>query len=785
MPVRILHLDDDERDAELVRAHLELEGLEANFDWVKTGPDFERAIDSKSFDLFICDFGVPGYGGRLALTAARAKHPDVPFIFVSGTIGEERAVEAMKAGATDYVLKGNLPKLALVLRRALEEARERARLVLADRCRRAEQRVAEVLSEGAPLIVTARQVLRSLGESFECAGGAVWLPGEDGTALECAATWNTDEADPWLHGRLGNDDQPVWIADLSKEPGYDRGPAAASCGARSAVVCPVRSGARLTAVFELFLNAPRIEDRAVTQSLMASASRFAQFQARAAVESAHLRLANIIEALPDLAALFTPALDLTYLNRAGRQLLGLDDDATRLSARAVFSAAETRRLAEKVLPVVLRSGVWRGTTTLVDRRGAEVPVSAVVLGHGRSGERSQYVSCIAHDLREQRMLEEQYRQAQKMEAFGQLAGGVAHDFNNILSIILGHAELTRLELPPDHPASESVATITRAGQRAAALTRQLLAFSRRQVLQPRVLDLNDNVRESQKMLGRLIGEHVSLVTDLAPDLWRTMADAGQIDQVILNLVVNARDAMPDGGTITIRTANVAAGELPADHVFLSIADTGCGMDERTRARIFEPFFTTKDQGRGTGLGLATVLGIVEQSQGRIDVATRPGSGSTFTVYLPRTESADTAPSLPRASRPATCTETILLVEDEEDVRSLAATLLRRKGYTVLAAESAADALSLCESHPGPIHLVLSDVVMPALSGPELVSRIRARRPDLKVLYMSGYTDDAIGRHGVLGGDVPFLEKPFSNVGLTEAVRDVLDGPSRVPTPRDR
>ncbi|OLC08838.1 MAG: hypothetical protein AUH41_07160 [Gemmatimonadetes bacterium 13_1_40CM_66_11] len=387
------------------------------------------------------------------------------------------------------------------------------------------------------------------------------------------------------------------------------------------------------------------------------------------------------------------------------------------------------------------------------------------------------------DVTEQRHLEEQFRQSQKMEAVGQLAGGIAHDFNNLLTAILGNTQLLLRDLPPGDSKRGDVEEIRKASERAASLTRQLLAYSRRQMLQPEVLDLNVVVAEMDKMLRRLIGEHIALVTVLAPDLGRVRADPNQIEQVIVNLAVNARDAMPEGGKLTIETADVDLdeafaqthlGSVPGPYAMLAVTDSGVGMDASVRAHVFEPFFTTKEVGRGTGLGLATVYGIVKQSDGYISVYSEVGHGSSFKIYLPRIAQPADAPVSPQRSGPARGTETVLVVEDEPAVLTLSRRALEAQGYVVLAASDAAAALRVVERHGGTIHMLVTDVVMPGLSGRELADRLVAQRPGIRVLYMSGYPGDAVVQHGGLPQGSAFLQKPFSPDTLARKVRDVLD-----------
>ena len=383
-----------------------------------------------------------------------------------------------------------------------------------------------------------------------------------------------------------------------------------------------------------------------------------------------------------------------------------------------------------------------------------------------------------------RRTEEQLRQAQKMEAVGRLAGGIAHDFNNVLSVILSYSTILITDLRPNDPVAEDIDEIRKAAVRAADLTRQLLMFSRQQVIEPKVLDLNELLPGMDKMLRRILGEDIDLVSTLAPRLGRIRADPSNVEQVIMNLVVNARDAMPTGGHLTIETGNVDldadyarehVGCTPGPHVMLAVTDTGIGMDQETQTLIFDPFFTTKGPGVGTGLGLSIVYGIAKQSGGTVWVYSEPGKGTTFKVYFPRVEAATS--EAPMASPlPVTLrgSETILLVEDQEQVRAVAYGILVRSGYRVIVAPNAGEALLQAETHAGTIDLLLTDVVMPQMSGAELAKRIAPARPEMKVLCMSGYTDDSIVRHGVLESGIAFLQKPFTPESLTRKVRETLD-----------
>jgi len=400
-----------------------------------------------------------------------------------------------------------------------------------------------------------------------------------------------------------------------------------------------------------------------------------------------------------------------------------------------------------------------------------------------SGEPILSVGTI-QDITEQKNLEAQLLQSQKMEAIGKLSGGVAHDFNNLLTSITGNAELLSMKLEKDSPFKEYVTEISKASDRAASLTRQLLAFSRKQVLQPKVMSLNGAILDMEKMLRRLIGEDIDLKTTLSDELGNVEADPGQVEQVILNLCVNARDAMPRGGKITIETANVELDEsytrthrtvIPGPYVMMAISDDGSGMDKETQSRIFDPFFTTKERGKGTGLGLSTVYGIVKQSEGNIWLYSEPGQGTTFKIYLPRVEkSVEKIVKTKEPVKSLTGTETVLVVEDDGMVRKLAHKVLKDYGYKVLVAENGKEGLKICEENKGPIHLMLTDVVMPEMGGRKLADHLKDLRPEIKVLYMSGYTDNTIVHHGILDKGMNFIQKPFTPETLAAKVRGMLE-----------
>jgi len=457
-------------------------------------------------------------------------------------------------------------------------------------------------------------------------------------------------------------------------------------------------------------------------------------------------------------------------------------------SRAEFLQLNVRDLIPKddqirdpVMPDLPQTGkVVRKERRFARRDGGliDVELGITALEDGR-------IQAIVRDVSERNRLETQLRQSQKLEAVGRLAGGVAHDFNNLLTVILGHSDLAISTLAPHDRMRRDLEDIREAGTRAAVLTHQLLAFSRKQVLQPKVLSLNAAITNLTKMLGRLITSNIEIVTRCEAELWSAKVDPGQLDQVILNLALNARDAMPLGGKLIIETANrrfegeQLSGQVqvpPGQYVMLAVSDTGCGMDAETRSHLFEPFFTTKTEGKGTGLGLSTVYGIVRQSGGHIAVYSEPGHGTTVKVYLPRAgESADTGALREDAAPLPVGTETILLAEDEERVRSLAAGVLAQQGYTVIEACDGQEALAKAREYQGEIHLLLTDIVMPKLSGKDLADQLRRERPRLRVLLSSGYTGDTVMQQGVMDASVPFLQKPFTVRSLAFKVREALDG----------
>ncbi len=507
-------------------------------------------------------------------------------------------------------------------------------------------------------------------------------------------------------------------------------------------------------------------------------------RAEAALRESEERYRDLVENAHDIIYSHDLQGNYTSMNKAGTMITGYSlEEALDLNLSQTVAAEYLPGAHEMLRRKLTGERVTAYEMEIIAKDGHRVTVEAntkLVYEEGMPVG----VQGIARDVTERKHLEEQLRQSQKMEAIGQLAGGVAHDFNNLLTAINGYSGLALQRIDDDHPLRGYLEEIKKAGDRAANLTRQLLAFGRKQILQPLPINLNDIVTDMNKMLRRLIGEDVQLSAKLDQALKKIKADPGQIEQVLMNLVVNARDAMPQGGKLTIETATIEldqeyaerhTGGLPGQYVMLAVSDTGTGMDQTIQARIFDPFFTTKQKGKGTGLGLSTVYGIVKQSGGNIWVYSEPGHGTTFKIYLPQWAIAPEKDEV-RMAEPAlpAGTETILLVEDEDVVRGLAQKILEQSGYKVLAASRGAEAIRFCLQRTEPIHLLLTDVVMPETSGKEVADRATELLPDLRVLFMSGYTDEAIVHHGVLDSNVEFIQKPFTPAALVRKVREVLD-----------
>jgi two-component system cell cycle sensor histidine kinase/response regulator CckA len=506
-------------------------------------------------------------------------------------------------------------------------------------------------------------------------------------------------------------------------------------------------------------------------------------RSEAALRESESYLRSIIELEPECVKLVSPDGRLMEMNPAGLAMLDVESlDEIRGGPLLDFVAPEHRAEFIELHRHVMGGGSGQLRFQAIGRKGTRRWLETHAVPYRKGQGEILGLLGITRDVTEHTTMQLQLQQAQKMESVGRLAGGIAHDFNNLLTVINTTAEIALMDVVDGEPLYDALTQIRSAADRAAALTRQLLAFARKQILKPVVLNINAVISDLRSMLERLVGEDIKLVWRPAADLKCVMADTSQVDQVLMNLVVNARDAMPDGGTLTITTANVvldaafAASHpsvVPGPHVMVSVSDTGHGMDQATIKHVFEPFFTTKG-GLGTGLGLSTVYGIVKQSNGSVWVTSEPERGTTFTIYLPQAETGAT----PLVEKPAAAsvrgTETILLVEDEDDVRKVAKRVLAFAGYSVLTASKGSEALELLRQHSGSLHLLLTDVIMPGMSGRDLADRVHEVRPDIRVLYLSGYADDALSRTGVLDEGIQFIAKPFAAADLMRKVRQVLD-----------
>jgi two-component system cell cycle sensor histidine kinase/response regulator CckA len=495
----------------------------------------------------------------------------------------------------------------------------------------------------------------------------------------------------------------------------------------------------------------------------------------------------ISENAADMIAVVDAEGNRIYNSPAYQRILGYSNEELQNTSSLEQVHPDDRHLVEQAARQARDGGIGRTIQYRMRHKNGswhllESGASAVLNSHGKL----EKLVIVNRDISARRQLEEQFRQAQKMEAVGRLSGGVAHDFNNLLGVIIGYAEFMQERTEPENELRGSIDEILKAGKRAAVLTRQLLAFSRQQVLDPKVIDLNSAVSDMEKLLRRLIGEDVELTTPLAADLGRVKADQGQLEQVIMNLAVNARDAMPQGGKLTISTANFVMDEAfvsrypypvqPGPYVCLTVSDSGIGMDAETKAHAFEPFFTTKEKGKGTGLGLSTVYGVVKQSGGYIDVESSPGAGTSFKIYLPQVHEAihEQGPSSGADTGSFDGKETILIAEDEASLRKLTRNTLEQCGYKVLEAKDGVEALEVSENHEAKIDLLLTDMVMPGMGGRALAEELSRRRPDTRILYMSGYTGQAFGSEAPIDPGSEFLAKPYTREVLTRKVREALD-----------
>ncbi len=926
IPLRVLIVEASEDDALLLLRELQDAGYDPTFERVDTATAMSAALAGQTWDVIIADYTIPDFNGLAALALVQERGLDLPFIMVSGVVGEETVVEAMKAGAHDYVMKGNLVRLVPAIERELREAEERRERKRAEQALRESEerfrRLSEATFEGivihdtnkilkanetfatmfgyelaetigmSPLVTIAPEsrdvVLKNIFSGYEKPYEVVGLR-KDGstfpveingknffyqermhrvaairditdqkrlqkkihshnrelsllnqliatsaavpsvepqevlettcrelalafnTAQAAAALLNEDKTTATIMAEYVAEGQPTTLNDvipIEDNPMAQyllthKAPLAVSDAQNDPRLAPVQDLLRQRGTVSLLLL-PLVIKREVVGSLSLGTTEPRHFSAdevslawdvadqvagalaRTQLGKELRQLSTAIEQAAESVVITDSEGTILYINPAFERLTGYSRaEAIGQNPRILKSGKQDDAFYQELWTNISAGEVWQGRFVNKKKDGTlyteEATISPV------RNERGTVVNYVAvkRDVTRELKLEEQYRQAQKMEAVSRLTAGIAHDFNNLLTAINGYAALLQDELSPDDPLREMVERILQAGLRATDLIGQLLAFSRRQIIKPEVLNLNTVVANTAKILRPLIEKNIELETNLASNLWPVKVDPAQIEQVIVNLVVNARDAMPTGGKLTIETTNITldrddarrqAEVTAGSYVMLTVSDNGIGMSEEIQVHIFEPFFTTKEVGKGTGLGLAAVFGIVKQNGGHISVYSEPGQGTTCRVYLPRaTEGVTPSPPAGQVSELSQGTETILLVEDEVVVRELASRVLRQQGYTVLEAANGQEALHLAQTYHKDIHLLLTSLIMPHMDGKALADRlVEIVSPDIKVLFAAGYIDTRLAQHRAQDPSLMFIQKPFSPAALAWKVREVLD-----------
>lgn len=893
--LKILNIEDSSDDSALILRHFTKSGYEVFMDRIETPQAMRAALAGGGWDVIISDYRMPNFSGLEAYAVLKESGLDIPFIIISGTIGEETAVEAMLAGVNDYMMKNNLSRLVPAIEREMQEtANRRARREAEEALRESEKRLQLALSaarmgvwEWNPqtnVVICSEECYQlagidTFGGTFEdfaaflppdqlkhftetvdraiaenilfevefqlnkpC-GETIWLSNhgkidydENGQAVRmvCAVTDVTDrkkaeeelrQSEERFRSLTSAISQIVWTADADGVFLSARSPrdeltlvdndvmteweTRLHSDDRERAINNFRQAIRNRSRYQDEFRLRHVDDNTyhyyisrgtpvfekdgtirewvgsltdITGRKLAEKSlRESEENFRALVKATtqFVWMVDTEGESPDFPHWWSEITGMTpEQSRGGGWMERLHADDRERTARLWQTAFENKTLFEVEYRVLSRENEYR-----------HFAVRGVPVFNDDSSFR-QWIGTFT-DITERviadetlRRTEDDLRQSQKLESVGRLAGGIAHDFNNMLTAINGYSDLTLRRLSPEDPLRGNIEEIRKAGERSAELTHQLLAFSRQQILQEKVLDINDVIVDTSMMLERLIGEDIKLITSLAPDIGKIKADPGQLSQVVLNLVVNSRDAMANGGKITIETMNVELDEayasqhrsvIPGPYVMMAVSDTGTGIDSETMERMFEPFFTTKGKGKGTGLGLSTVYGIIKQSGGNIWVYTELEEGTTFKIYFPLIhETAGTAEKAHPGTILERGTETILLVEDEEILRRLGREILEAAGYNVLEAKDGVDALDICEQRNGKIDLLLTDVVMPQMGGRELAEKLAPKYPKMRVLFTSGYTDDAIVRHGIIDEGTNFIQKPFTLEALSGKVRETLD-----------
>lgn len=795
---KILVVDDEVELKNILVESLNSQGYESV--GVALGEEALTKLRDEPFDVVLTDLMMPGMDGITLVQEGLLIDPHLVCIVMTGQGTIQTAVDAMKVGAFDYVLKPfRLQTLMPLLLRALNVRKMRL-----ENLQLRETVAIYELAQTIALTLDSETVLDKLVDAVLKQTNAdevsVLLPVEDGKEeLYVAAVRGPNrerllgERVPLartISGWVMRQRQPLMLEGAVNDQRF--APVCPHPEITSSISIPMQVANKVVGTINI--NAvKRLRPFTLAQmkvltilagtaaAALESASLYTQV--RRAEENYRSIFENAVEGIFQI----TPERKFITANPSLARILGYDSPEEIMTTitdvgSQLYVNPELANVVGKTLEV---SGTVKGFEFEAYRKDQQKIWLSLNMRLVRDKRRRVLFSeGTVEDISERKHLEEQLRQSQKMEAIGQLAGGVAHDFNNLLTAINGYSSLALQRTNQDERIRSYLEEIRKAGDRAANLTRQLLAFGRKQMLKPLPLNLNDVVSDMNKMLRRLIGEDIRFEAKLDPALKKIKADPGQIEQVLVNLVINSRDAMPQGGSLMLETRNFEVDHeyvrkhlgVPAgSYVMLAVSDTGCGMNSETKARIFEPFFTTKDKGKGTGLGLSTVYGVVKQSGGNIWVYSEPGKGTTIKVYLPQLNTPEETPEIrPVETSAPAGSETILLVEDEDVVRGLARQILEQAGYKVLDASGGEEAIRLCRERSEPIHLLLTDVVMPETSGREIAQRLTSLRPATRVLFMSGYTDDAIVHHGVLDSGVEFIQKPFTPMALAKKVREVLD-----------